>query len=79
MTADVADRCRSLLLILEAPMTSLSIIDEAAGTLRSASDDLMSVAELLRGRSAAEEAPIESERVESFDLSFSSALGSALD
>lgn len=79
MTADVAARCRSVLLLLESPMSSVIEMDAAAGTLRSASDDLVSVVELLRGQSSAVRAPIDSDELESFDLSFGSALGTNLD
>ena len=79
MTADVADRCRAVLLILDAPTDSGTGLGDVAGSLRSAADDLMSVAELLSGQSAALRAPIESERLDSFDLSFGSALGTNPD
>ncbi len=79
MTADVADRCRAVLLLLESSMSSAIEMDAAAGMLRSAADDLVSVVEVLRGQSAAARAPIESDQLESFDLSFESALGSNRD
>jgi hypothetical protein len=79
MTADVADRCRAVILLLESPMNSATEMDAAAGTLRSAADDLVSVVELLGGQGAAVRAPIESDELESFDLSFESALSSNLD
>jgi hypothetical protein len=68
-----------VLLLLESPMSSATEMDAAAGTLRSAADDLVSVVELLRGESPPVRAPIESEQLDSFDLSFGSALGSNLD
>ena len=79
MTADVADRCRAALLVLDAPLGAVTELDAAAGSLRSAADDLLSVVELLRGKGAAVRAPIESEQLDSFDLSFGSALGSMQD
>ena len=79
MTADIADRCRAALLVLDAPVSAVTDLDAAAGSLRSAADDLISVVELLRGQRSAVRGPIELEQLDSFDLSFGSALGSSLD
>ncbi len=79
MASDVADRCRAVLQTLETPQRSVTELDDAAGALRSAADDLVSVVELLRGQSAAVHAPIDSEPLESFDLAFGSVLSTASD